>query len=302
VGQYIKEFTDYLVAEKNASPHTLKSYLNDISQFEGFLKESGHVGESYKIDSIDRLAIRSYLGFLYDKKFSASTMRRKLSTLSSFFRFLCREGYLQKNVVKSVPAPKMENKLPSFLSVDEMFRLIELRDGEGFLVVRDRAMLELFYSTGVRISELVAFKIEDIDRTGQIVKVRGKGGKERLLPFGKKCGEALDKYKKVRSDKLISKKENSDNLFLNHRGKGITTRGVRKIIGKYVTTGNFPGKISPHSIRHSFATHLLEGGADLRSIQELLGHSSLSTTQKYTHLTIDKLVETYDQAHPRAKE
>ena len=300
--QYIKEFTNYLVAEKNASPHTLKSYIKDISQFKDFLKESGHAGESSKIDSIDRLAIRSYLGFLYDKRFSASTMRRKLSTLSSFFRFLCREDYLQKNVVKSVPAPKMENKLPCFLSVDEMFRLIDLPDGEGFLVVRDRAMIEFFYSTGVRISELVSLKIEDIDRTAQVVKVLGKGGKERLLPFGKKCGEALDKYKKARSDKVISTKENSEHLFLNHRGKGISTRGVRKIIGKYVTTGNFPGKVSPHSIRHSFATHLLEGGADLRSIQELLGHSSLSTTQKYTHLTIDKLVETYDQAHPRAKE
>jgi len=302
VEQYIKEFTDYLVAEKNASPHTLESYLNDISQFEDFLKQSGHAGESPKIDSIDRLAIRSYLGFLYDKKFSASTMRRKLSTLSSFFRFLCREGYLQSNVVKSVPAPKMESKLPSFLSVDEMFRLIDLPEGEDFLVVRDRAMLELFYSTGVRISELVSLKTGDIDRTAQMVKVLGKGGKERLLPFGKKCVEALDKYEKSRSDKIISTKVNSEYLFLNHRGKGITTRGVRKIIGKYVTTGNFPGKVSPHSIRHSFATHLLEGGADLRSIQELLGHASLSTTQKYTHLTIDKLVETYDQAHPRAKE
>ena len=300
--QYIKEFTDYLVAEKNASPHTLESYLNDISQFEDFLKQSGHAGESPKIDSIDRLAIRSYLGFLYDKKFSASTMRRKLSTLSSFFRFLCREGYLQSNVVKSVPAPKMESKLPSFLSVDEMFRLIDLPEGEDFLVVRDRAMLELFYSTGVRISELVSLKTGDIDRTAQMVKVLGKGGKERLLPFGKKCVEALDKYEKSRSDKIISTKVNSEYLFLNHRGKGITTRGVRKIIGKYVTTGNFPGKVSPHSIRHSFATHLLEGGADLRSIQELLGHASLSTTQKYTHVTIDKLVETYDQAHPRAKE
>ena len=300
--QYIKEFMDYLVAEKNASPHTLKSYLNDISQFKDFLKESGHAGESSTIDSIDRLAIRSYLGFLYDKRFSASTMRRKLSTLSSFFRFLCREDYLQKNVVKSVPAPKMENKLPCFLSVDEMFRLIDLPDGEGFLVVRDRAMMEFFYSTGVRISELVSLKIEDVDRTAKMVKVLGKGGKERLLPFGEKCGEALDKYEKARYDKIIATKENCEYLFLNHRGKGITTRGVRKIIGKYVTTGNFSGKVSPHSIRHSFATHLLEGGADLRSIQELLGHSSLSTTQKYTHLTIDKLVETYDQAHPRAKE
>ncbi len=302
--RYIKEYTDYLVAEKNASPHTLESYLNDILQFEEFLKRSGHAGESSSINmnSIDRLAVRSYLGFLYDKKFSAATMRRKLSTLSSFFRFLCREGHLQNNVVKSVPAPKIENKLPTFLSIDEMFRLIDLPEGKGFLAVRDRAMLELFYSTGVRISELVSLEMKDLNLATQLVKVLGKGGKERLLPFGKKCVEALEDYIKVRLEKINTQKINTDFFFLNHRGNGITTRGVRKIIGKYVTTGNFPGKVSPHSIRHSFATHLLEGGADLRSIQELLGHASLSTTQKYTHLTIDKLVETYDQAHPRAKE
>ena len=301
---YIKEFTDYLVAEKNASPHTIESYLNDISQFKEFLKKSGHAGEfsDFKIDSIDRLAIRSFLAFLYDKKFSASTMRRKLSTLSSFFRFLCREGYLKTNVVKTVLAPKTENKLPSFLSIDEMFRLIDLPKGDSFLALRDRAMLELFYSTGIRVSELVSIKTEDLNHATQIVKVLGKGGKERLLPFGQKCSKALTKYIKARTKKLSSAKINTEFLFLNYRGKDISTRGVRKVIGKYVTTGNFPRKVSPHSIRHSFATHLLEGGADLRSIQELLGHASLSTTQKYTHLTIDKLVETYDRAHPRAKE
>ena len=301
---YIKEFTGYLVAEKNASPHTIESYLNDISQFKEFLKKSGHAGEffDFKIGSIDRLAIRSFLAFLYDKKFSASTMRRKLSTLSSFFRFLCREGHLKTNVVKTVLAPKTENKLPSFLSIDEMFRLIDLPKGDSFLALRDRAMLELFYSTGIRVSELVSIKTEDLNQATQIVKVLGKGGKERLLPFGQKCSEALAKYIKARTKKLSSAKINTEFLFLNYRGKNISTRGVRKIIGKYVTTGNFPEKVSPHSIRHSFATHLLEGGADLRSIQELLGHASLSTTQKYTHLTIDKLVETYDRAHPRAKE
>jgi integrase/recombinase XerC len=302
--KYIKEFKDYLVAEKNASPHTLDSYLNDIFQFEEFLKQSGHGGESGtpEITLIDRLAVRSYLGFLYEKKLSASSMRRKLSTLSSFFRFLCREGHLKNNVVKSIPAPKIEKRLPTFLSVDEMFRLIDLPQGDGFLVIRDRAMLELFYNTGLRISELVSLKIGDIDLVTQTLKVLGKGNKERLLPFGQKCVEALENYKKARADKIVSTKINTDFLFLNNRGKGISTRGVRKIIGKYVTTGNFPGKVSPHSIRHSFATHLLESGADLRSIQELLGHASLSTTQKYTHLTIDKLIETYDQAHPRAKE
>jgi len=304
VENYIQEFTDYLVAEKNASPHTIESYLNDISQFKEFLKKSGHAGEfsDFKIDSIDRLAIRSFLAFLYDKKFSASTMRRKLSTLSSFFRFLCREGHLKTNVVKTVLAPKTENKLPSFLSIDEMFRLIDLPKANGFLALRDRAMLELFYSTGIRVSELVSIKTEDLNYATQTVKVLGKGGKERLLPFGQKCSEALVKYIKVRTKKLSSAKINTEFLFLNYRGKDISARGVRKVIGKYVAIGSFPEKVSPHSIRHSFATHLLEGGADLRSIQELLGHASLSTTQKYTHLTIDKLVETYDRAHPRAKE
>ena len=172
---YIKEFTGYLVAEKNASPHTIESYLNDISQFKEFLKKSGHAGEfsDFKIDSIDRLAIRSFLAFLYDKKFSASTMRRKLSTLSSFFRFLCREGHLKTNVVKTVLAPKTENKLPSFLSIDEMFRLIDLPKGDSFLALRDRAMLELFYSTGIRVSELVSIKTEDLNQATQIVKVLG---------------------------------------------------------------------------------------------------------------------------------
>ena len=229
---YIKEFTDYLVAEKNASPHTIESYLNDISQFKEFLKKSEHAGKffDFKIESIDRLAVRSYLSFLYDKKFSASTMRRKLSTLSSFFRFLCREGHLKNNVVKTVLAPKTENKLPSFLSIDEMFRLIDLPKGDGFLALRDRAMLELFYSTGVRVSELVSIKTEDLSRATQIVKVLGKGGKERLLPFGHKCSEALAKYIKARTEKLSSTKINTEFLFLNYRGKNISTRGVRKII------------------------------------------------------------------------
>ena len=214
---YIKEFTDYLVAEKNASPHTIESYLNDISQFKEFLKKSGHAGEffDFKIDSIDRLAIRSFLAFLYDKKFSASTMRRKLSTLSSFFRFLCREGHLKTNVVKTVLATKTENKLPSFLSIDEMFRLIDLPKGEGFLIIRDRAILEFFYSTGVRVSELVSLRTENLNLATHVVRVFGKGGKQRVLPFGRKCGEALEKYKRVRSEKLSTTKTNSEFFFLN---------------------------------------------------------------------------------------
>ncbi|MBT5549982.1 MAG: tyrosine recombinase XerC [Nitrospina sp.] len=300
----IQEFKNYLLVEKNASPHTLDGYLNDIAQFQGFLIQSGHAIESgtLQIEKIDRLAVRSFMGYLYEKKLSGTSMRRKLSTLSSFFRFLCREGTLENNVAKTVPAPRVQNKLPSYFSVDEMFRLLQLPEGEGFLPVRDRAMLELFYSCGLRISELVGLTLEDINLDSRMVKVLGKGGKERLLPLGRHCVEALKIYLSVRMDKILKVDPGTDKLFLNHRGAGITVRGMRKVVEKYIKQGNFPGGVSPHSIRHSFATHLLEGGADLRSIQELLGHSSLSTTQKYTHLTLDRLSETYDKAHPRAKE
>ena len=298
----IQEFKNYLLVEKNVSQNTLEGYLNDISQFQDFLNHSGHALESssVQIKKIDRLAVRSFMGYLYDNKYSATSMRRKLSTLSSFFRFLCREGYVKNNVANSVPAPRMQNKLPAYFSVDDMFRLIQLPKGEGFLPVRDRALLELFYSSGLRISELVGLTLENTNLDSRMVKVLGKGGKERILPLGQHCVDALKNYLNARIDK--SRKSDTNKLFLNHRGDGITVRGVRKVVDKYIKQGHFAGGVSPHSIRHSFATHLLEGGADLRSIQEMLGHSSLSTTQKYTHLTLDRLSETYDKAHPRAKE
>lgn len=300
----VEEFKNYLLVEKNASPNTVESYLNDISQFQEFLVRTGHAVDStaIQLEKIDRLAVRSFMNYLYDKNASGATMRRKLSTLSSFFRFLCREGHLKHNAAKSVPAPRIQNKLPSYFSVDEMFRLLGLPRGEGFLSTRDQAVLELFYSSGVRISELVALSMEDINLDSRTVKVMGKGGKERLLPIGHHCVEALKTYLNARMNKVRKPDPATDRLFLNHRGTGISVRGLRKVVEKYIKQGNFPGGVSPHSIRHSFATHLLEGGADLRSIQELLGHSSLSTTQKYTHLTVDRLSEAYDKAHPRAKE
>jgi len=302
VEKAIQEFKNYLLVERNASSNTLDAYLNDITQFQDFLTHSGHAVESssIQIETIDRLAVRSFMGYLYKKKYSATTMRRKLSTLSSFFRFLCREGYVKNNVANTVPAPRMQNKLPAYFSVDDMFRLLQLPQGESFLPVRDRALLELFYSCGLRISELVGLTLENTNLKSRTIKVLGKGGKERLLPLGRQCVDALKTYLNARMDK--TRKPGTDQLFLNHRGAGITVRGVRKVVDKYIKQGNFAGGVSPHSIRHSFATHLLEGGADLRSIQELLGHSSLSTTQKYTHLTLDRLSETYDKAHPRAKE
>jgi tyrosine recombinase XerC len=302
---YVEKFKTYLVAEKSASEHTVESYLNDLHQFSLFLKETGHACNAkgaVDIQQIDRLAVRSYMVHLHSQGLTGTTMSRKLSSLSSFFKFLCREGYLQNNVVKSIPAPKKANYLPSFLSVDDIFRLLALPDTKTFIGVRDCAMLEMFYSTGMRISELVTLQTDFIDLEGRRVRVLGKGKKERWLPMGEKAISALNTYLSGRSILIQKKKPDPfpSSVFLNTQGNGLTARGVRKIVGKYLDQLT-SGRHSPHSIRHSFATHLLEGGADLRTIQEMLGHSSLSTTQKYTHLTVDRLMETYDQAHPRAQ-
>ena len=305
MNSYIEKFRVYLVAEKNASPHTVTSYLNDLSQFTTFLQSSGHActpqGE-VDIQQIDRLAVRSFLAYLYDQPCSGSTMNRKLSSLSSFFKFLCRENYLSTNVAKTISAPRKKSKLPSYLTVDEMFRLLKLPRDDTFIGIRDQAILELFYGTGMRISELTSLTLDSVRLDDRMVRVLGKGKKERILPLGKKTIAALRTYRIQREQLLKKRKPETPpgQLFLNNRGQNITVRGVRKAVTKYLTP-HFTGKLSPHSIRHSFATHLLEGGADLRSIQEMLGHASLSTTQKYTHLTIDRLMETYDKAHPRAQ-
>ena len=303
--ELIQKFKTHLVAEKSASGNTVESYLNDLHQFSLFLKNSGHGCNSKGVidaTQIDRLAIRSYLVHLHDRELTGTTMSRKLSSLSSFFKFLCREGHLQNNIAKSIPAPKKENYLPSFLSVDDIFRLMELPELNTFIGSRDRAILEMFYSTGMRISELSTLQMEFMNLGSKKVRVLGKGKKERWLPLGEKAITALNKYLSQRETLIQKMKPDSlpSAVFLNTRSNGLTSRGIRKIVGKYLDQ-LVSGRHSPHSIRHSFATHLLEGGADLRTIQEMLGHSSLSTTQKYTHLTVDRLIETYDQAHPRAQ-
>jgi integrase/recombinase XerC len=243
------------------------------------------------------------MGRLYEQSNSGTTMGRKLSALSSFFKFLCREGYLKTNFAKTIPIPKKVNKLPSHLSVDEMFRLLDLPQPDSFTGARDRAILELFYGTGVRISELVGLSPDNFRLEQRSVKVRGKGNKERLLPLGKKTVGAIKNYLEYRTEYLRKKKPDPVpvRLFLNQRAQSISVRGVRKVMTRYIRSNHFPENISPHSLRHTFATHMLEAGADLRTIQEMLGHASLSTTQKYTHLTIDRLLETYDKAHPRAR-
>ncbi len=300
--KHIELFKNYLIGEKNASEHTVTNYLLDLEQFLEFLKESGHACENGVVDTekVDRLAIRSFMGHLFEKSYSGASMGRKLAAISSFFRFLCREGYLKTNFAKSIPIPKKPSKLPSYLPVDDMFRLLDMPAKDTFIGVRDQAILELFYSTGMRISELVALPVDHLDLENRMVRVLGKGKKERVIPVGKKAISALKEYF-IHRNRLLGNLQ-QDKVFLNHRGCGITIRGVRKIVAKYIDNNNFPAQVSPHSLRHSFATHMLESGADLRSIQEMLGHSSLSTTQKYTHLTMDHLMQTYDKAHPRAQQ
>ncbi|HSB05438.1 MAG TPA: tyrosine recombinase XerC [Thermodesulfobacteriota bacterium] len=296
----IHQFIRYLSAEKNASPHTCRNYLRDLEQFEDFLRSSGtSISPQGEIiaEKVDRLVIRKYLSFLHRRN-KKSSIARKLSTLRSFFRYLVREQILSSNPAKPVSTPKIEKLLPTALTVDEAFRLVESPSkGEKpkEMELRDRALLELLYSSGIRVSELVGLNLNRMDLGLGIVKVMGKGRKERIVPMGAKAIEALKAYIEGRG--VI---EDSSPLFVNVTGGRLTARSVGRLVQKYTRHSGIFRKISPHSLRHTFATHLLDAGADLREIQEMLGHVSLSTTQRYTHLSVGKLMEVYDQAHPRS--
>ncbi|MDD5347059.1 MAG: tyrosine recombinase XerC [Candidatus Omnitrophica bacterium] len=284
--RFVEKFIRYLEIERNYSTHTILNYTLDLEDFLRFL---GPV----PLADVDYLTMRKYLAALKEKNASSRTMARHLSALRSFFRFLVREGFLKANAISSVASPKLDRHLPEFLTEEETSRLIESsipKDERGF---RDRAILETFYSTGIRISELVGLSIDDVDFIGGVVKVRGKGKKERIAPVGDKALSAIRDY-------LEHRKKQSSAVFLNRAGKRITDRGVRTIVGKYLRIAGIRRGVSAHTLRHSFATHLLNRGADLRTVQELLGHANLSTTQIYTHLTTEKLKSVYDKAHPRA--
>jgi tyrosine recombinase XerC len=284
--RYIDKFKRYLEIEKNYSRHTILNYQIDLEDFKKFLGDS-------PIEKVDYLLVRRYLALLKEKNFGSKTMARHLSTLRSFFKFLVREGFLKNNPILSVSSPKIEKHLPSFLTEEQTVRLIESSSPKNEAGFRDRAILETFYSSGLRISELVGLNLDDVDFIGGIIKVRGKGKKERIVPVGDKALQSLREY-------LNKRKKQTQSLFLNKRGTRITDRGVRGIVAKYIRISGMKQRISPHTLRHSFATHLLNRGADLRTVQELLGHASLSTTQIYTHLTTERLKSVYDKAHPRA--
>ena len=290
----IEAFLDYLKHERNASPHTVASYKRDLEQLAAYLKE-----RSISLKKTDNVALRGFLATLYEKRDKKSTVARKLAATRSFFQFCIRKGWREDNPAEVVATPKQEKTVPSFLSEEDMDEYLDLPRTEKPLDLRDKSMLELLYATGLRVSELVGTDLEDINFEERLIRVRGKGKKERLVPFGRIAAESLALYIRARSQ--IHKGQIDRNaLFLNYRGARITARSVERVVDKYIRFSAMRRKISPHSLRHSFASHLLSRGADLRVIQELLGHESLATTQKYTHLDLKQLIDVYKKSHPRS--
>lgn len=302
----IEQFLEYLRYERNVSAHTLRNYASDLEQFLDFLApldQTTGKRNTPDISEIDHLTIREWLASLHSAQKTKASIARKLAALRTFFQFLVREGVVELNPAKLVSTPRLEKKLPKHLSIEEAIRFIESPDEETDLGKRDRAMLELMYATGVRVAELTTLNLVDIDFGNQLIRVTGKRRKQRIVPFGEPAGVAIRNYLTVRDKFLMNapiSKRDEEALFLNYQGTRITTRSVGRMVEKYIRLCAGMHNISPHALRHSFATHLLDSGADLRDIQELLGHARLSTTQIYTHVSMEKLIEVYDKAHPKA--
>lgn len=296
----IGDFLDYLTYEKNSSVKTVAAYRDDLESFVRFLCNDYYTMERDQLElaRVDHLTIRSYLAHLARRKLARSSMARHLSALRSFFKFLMREGLVEANPARTVATPKKEKYLPAVMQTSDVALLLEQPDPSTPLGVRDRAWLELLYASGLRISELIGVDIDDLELRSRLVKVHGKGSKERIVPFGTKAEEALRAWLTLRADLVNDPDEQA--VFVNYKGQRITTRSIHRIFEGYLRDAALRHGISPHTMRHSFATHLLNAGADLRGIQELLGHSSLSTTQKYTHLNDWQLIAVYKKAHPRA--
>lgn len=300
----IRDFMTFLSTERGASPETIRSYRSDLRQFHAFLTTS-HTNRpgSVRVEELDDMDIRRYLAWLDHRRERKSSLARKLATLRSFYRFLLREGRVQHNPAEAVRMPKQVQRLPRVLTKDDANALMEFPDGARARDRRNRAILETLYSTGARVSELVGLNCEDVDLPEGLIRLRGKGKKERIVPIGAVAVDALKEYWHAAqgSDLCPQRWVGLVPVFQNWRGGRLTVRSVERIVEKY--SSRLPGgSISPHALRHSFATHLLDEGADLRAIQELLGHASLATTQKYTHLAMDHLLAVYDRAHPRAKQ
>jgi len=319
----LEAFVEYLRLNRNASPHTVTAYQGDLTQLIEFTAvHLGKAPDRLTPGDLDRGVVRAYMAELYRKGQSRSSVARKLSSLRSFVRFLRREGWISDDPVVLAPSPRRDHKVPAHLSMDEMTRLLDSPDGSTGLGRRDRAILELFYASGLRLSELVGLDVEDVNLLARIVRVRGKGGKERLVPFNTSARTALRAWYADRAQLRAAHPPSSrrtgpgrvragversksggdgDPLFVNARGTRLTGRSVQRLVARYVSGCSTRFGISPHALRHSFASHLLQRGADLRAIQELLGHVQLSTTQRYTHINAAQLLEVYRKTHPRAK-
>jgi len=311
----VQQFLQYLKLEKHFSEYTVKSYGADLIQFGQFL--AGEIGqpiggaspaEKVTPEQVDQrqlkcepLTIREFLTYLYAQNYTKSTTARKLATLRSFYKFLIRRGLVTVNPLSTIRTPKQDKRLPKCLDLEQVQKLLEAPGDGDILSARDKAMLEVLYSSGIRVSELVDLETADLDLTEGVLRVRGKGRKDRLTPIGSQAIKALQRYFELRAmDGRCQNSRNAARVFLNKHGEALSTRSVRRKLDKYLVQAGLDPGISPHTLRHSFATHLLNNGADLRSVQELLGHQSLSTTQIYTHLSTGRMKEVYDAAHPRA--
>jgi integrase/recombinase XerC len=309
LADWVEKYLDYLRYEKNASPHTLRNYASDLQQFLTHLTHgpNGEEQPAPDLEQIDNLTIREFLGALYQKKNRKSSVARKLATIRSFMKYLSRQQAIKVNYARSVASPRQDKLLPDFMTVDSVAELVESPDLSSDRGKRDRAVLELLYAAGLRVSELVGLNLGDISLSEELARVVGKGRKERIVPFGRRAAESLHAYLAIRGNlakglKQISGKGASaeEAVFLNSRGGRLSSRSIWNIVDEYIGQLAQKLRVHPHTLRHTFATHMLNAGADLRTIQELLGHESLSTTQKYTHVSVEQLVRVYQSCHPHA--
>ncbi|MDF2569897.1 MAG: xerD 2 [Sporomusa sp.] len=292
---YVNEFINYLAVERGLAQNTLESYGRDLRQFQTYLQNS----QLDFIQNSNRNTILSYLNNLQVKGRAVSTISRNLAAIKSFYQYLVRERHLEKDPAVNLESPKLEKKLPKILSITEVEELLKQPNTFQPTGLRDKAMLELLYATGIRVSELISLNISDVNLDMGYIKCYGKGAKERIVPLGSIAAKCVQEYIAKGRPKLVRTYEEAS-LFVNHHGNRLTRQGFWKIIKKYAMEANITKEITPHTLRHSFATHLLENGADLRSVQEMLGHADISTTQIYTHVTKNRLKEVYDKTHPRA--
>ena len=287
----MEEFLRYLEKVRGASPHTLSAYRRDLVQYIDYLDVKQLTGDRPE-------SIKSFLGHLFGKSLARSTMARKVSAVRSWYRWMVREGILETNPCDGIPTPRIPKKAPRFLSLDEVTALLDASAGDRPIDLRDLAIWELFYSSGIRVSELSGLNTGDLDLDGSLLRVKGKGDKTRIVPLGQRAVQRILKY--LKSDGRWPATRDRTPLFLNYRGGRLSQRGIQKRLELRLKNCGLDTRISPHVLRHTFATHLLDSGADLRAIQEMLGHESLQTTQRYTHVTLDRLLEVYDRAHPRS--